>query len=69
VILRTYRLGVGTAILVSGDVDPCDPEGAALLAVLATLGVSVAIVPAGVELTLLSGPAYPIEIAPMAVVR
>jgi len=68
-ILRTYRLGTGTAILISGDLDVEDPDGAGLVAVLHTLGVSVAAVPHGVELTMLTGPAYPVEIAPIAAVR
>jgi len=68
-ILRTYRLGVGTAILLSGDLDVDDPDAAGLIAVLHTLGVSVAVVPPGVEITMLTGPAYPIELAPIAAVR
>ncbi len=68
-ILRTYRLGAGTVILISGNPDPDDPDVAGLLAVLRTLGVSFSIVPPGVELTMLTGPAYPVEIAPIAAVR
>jgi hypothetical protein len=70
VILRTFRLDRGSVILVSGQVDLLDEqEYAGLLPVLGMVGVSVAVVPAGIELSVLTGPAYPVEITPIAAVR
>lgn len=65
--ITTYRLGAGSIVLVAGteqyeDTDH-SPVAAGLAAVLGQLGVSFAFVPPGVELTIVTGPAHPIEIA------
>jgi hypothetical protein len=65
--ITTYRLGAGSIVLVGGVEQYEEPgergqlaEG--LAAVLRQLGVSVAFIPPGVELTIVTGPAHPIEI-------
>lgn len=63
--LTTYRLDQSSVLLVGlpQGLDPNDAAMDGFLAALRCLGVSVAAVAPGVELTILAGPGNPVEIA------
>lgn len=65
--ITTYRLDRGSVILVGGS-EPFEDDELAryMAAALECLGVEYVFVPPGVELTILSGPAYPVEITAVA---
>lgn len=66
--ITTYRLDRGSVVLVAGTEQYDDEHGLNryLIGVLDSLGVEYAFIPPGVELTIMSGPAYPVEIAAVA---